>query len=147
VTAFVVHELGGDGYAIASQTSVESAMETAGGYALLGSIFTWGDVRSNFDDLPAWMADEIIGSYGDAEDWPEDSEEFDSPIVVPDDPESDVDLRVRAAMLEELPEDLVDGFDLVVDTTLDGDLGFVDPDQLDAVVAALEAAGHTVTYA
>ena len=146
MTSFAVHELGGDGFAIAKQGSVESAVESGDGYYFLSEASTWNDVRSIFDDLPAWMADEIVGAYGDAEAWPDDSEEFDCPIGLPDDSGSEIDRQVRASMLDDLPADLFDRFDILVSTTHDGDLGLIDTEQLDEVVQALEAGGHTVIW-
>lgn len=95
----------------------------------------------------AWMADEIVAAYGNAEDWPDDGEEFDCPISLPDDPGSEIDLEVRASMLDDLPADLFDRFDIIVSTTHDGDLGLIAAEQLDTIVQALEADGHTAVHA
>jgi len=146
MTAFALHELGGDGFAIAKQGSVESALEYGGGYDLLSGASTWSDVRLIFGDLPAWMADEIVVAYGDAEAWPDDSEDFDCPIVLPDDTGSEIDRQIRASMLDDLPADLFDRFDIVVSTIHDGDLGLIAAEQLDTVVQTLEADGHTVVW-
>jgi hypothetical protein len=60
------------------------------------------------------------------------------------DPDLEVDMLHQDAMLTDLPWEIIERFDLAQSTTLDGYLGRVDSDDLDQVVAALEALGHSV---
>jgi len=146
MTKFAIHELAADGYAIAEKHSVDSAYEANDEWKVIAGIMTWTDLRSKFDDLPAWMAEELIRVCGSPEDWPDEGEDFDNPIVIPEDLESELDLRIAASMLEDVPDDILDQFDAEKRTTLDGDLGFIWAEDLERFIEALEAAGHTVEW-
>ena len=60
------------------------------------------------------------------------------------DPDLEVAMLHQDAMLADFPWEIIERFDLAECTTLNGDLGRVDSDDLDEVVAALEVLGHSV---
>jgi len=147
VTTFDVHKFAGDGYAIARKESVHNAYEENDQWSVIRGIGTWADLRFHFDDLPSWMVEEIISNYGSSEDWPGDGEDFESPFSIPDDPDSELDRRVGASMIEDLPDEIFEQFDVVKETTHDGALGFIWDEDLESVITVLRAAGHTVESA
>ncbi|MEJ7764669.1 MAG: hypothetical protein WKF86_04165 [Acidimicrobiales bacterium] len=148
MTTFAVRKFSGDGYAIASKESVDSAHKENYGWSAIEGVETWDNLRSEFDYLPEWMAEEIISAYGEPEDWPDDGEEdgeaFECPFSIPEDLESELDLRIAASMLDDVPDDILGQFNAVNRTTHDGDLGFIWAEDLERFIEALEAAGHTV---
>jgi|GEM_PF-2538146 hypothetical protein len=77
-------------------------------------------------------------TFSDLEEWGDD-EEF--PLV--DSIEMAIDIDLQAAMLDDLPDEIISRFELAYESTLDGALGRVDDDQLEDVKAALEASGYS----
>lgn len=80
--------------------------------------------------------DRLLESSNDRDD---DSTEPDAEAV-----EAERELVLRAEMVTDLPEVVLDEFELIIDTRLDGALGLVMGDQLDAVIARLQQLGHDV---
>ena len=101
------------------------------------------DVTSAGDQVAdRWIAVQGLVFVGNDE-YPADDDEFTWEWGCGD-PELEVDILHQDAMLADFPWEIIERFDLAECTTLDGDLGRVGSDNLDAVVAALQVLGHSV---
>ena len=120
---------------------VESEIGDLEGYLI--AIESANGLTNPGDQVPErWAAVRGLVFVGDGE-YPADDDEFTWEWGCGD-PSVEVDILYQDVMLIDLPTEIIERFDLAGSTTLDGYLGRVNGDDLDAVVGALEALGHSV---
>lgn len=91
-----------------------------------------------------WNDTTGVDFHGSGTEYPSDDDSFSYNWGYGGDPEFEIDMVYQAWTLDDLPAELLEEFDIEVDTTLDGFLGEIRTEDFKAVCKRLRRLGHTV---